>query len=143
MKTIELDLEKDQKLDTLTHFLKNKKINLGEEEFLLKIHSTQNIAQLLYAGFLLLLAKYFTEEKNKSTIQNKNGIELHNMSSKIYYEFYLKNYDVNRLESKIEKDFNINIELEKKNPLDEVFGIWKNKNITIGKLREKAWQRTK
>ena len=96
MKTIELDLEKDQKLDTLTHFLKNKKINLGEEEFLLKIHSTHNIAQLLYAGFLLLLAKYFTEEKNKSTIQNKNGIELHNMRSKIYYEFYLKNNDVNK-----------------------------------------------
>ena len=143
MKTIELDLEKDQKLDTLTHFLKNKKINLGEEEFLLKIHSTHNIAQLLYAGFLLLLAKYFTEEKNKSTIQNKNGIELHNMRSKIYYEFYLKNNDVNKLESKIEKDFNIDIELEKKNPLDEVFGIWKNENITIGKLREKAWQRTK
>ena len=143
MKTIELDLGKDQKLDTLSHFIKNKKIRLGEEEFHLKIQSNHNITQLLYASFLLLLAKYFTEEKNKNTRQNKNGIEFRNMQSKIYYEFYLKNYDVNKLESKIEKDFNIDIELEKKNPLDEVFGIWKNENITIGKLRERAWQRTK
>ena len=30
-----------------------------------------------------------------------------------------------------------------KNSFDEVFGIWKNENITLDVLRERAWQRMK
>jgi hypothetical protein len=143
MKTVELDLERDQKLGNLSQYIKHKKIKFGEEEFQLKIHSYQDIAQVLYASFLLLLAKIFIEEKNKSSHQNKPDLAIVDKQSKIYYEFYFKNYDVNKLETKIEKDFNIDIELEKKNPLDEVFGIWKNESITLDKIRHKAWRRTR
>jgi len=30
-----------------------------------------------------------------------------------------------------------------KNSFDDVFGIWKNENITLDVLRERAWQRMK
>jgi len=143
MKTIELDLEKDQKLDSLTQFIKSKKIKVGEEEFQLKIHSYFMVTGMLYASFLLLLVKYFTEEIKKNASPNKPDLKAHDKQGKFYYELYFKNYDVNKLENKIEKDFNIDIELEKKNPLDEVFGIWKNENISMDKIRDKAWQRTK
>jgi hypothetical protein len=143
MKTIELDLEKDYKLDGLSTLIRNKKIRFGEEEFQLKIHSHYDIAQILYASFLLLLVKYFIEERNKIVHKNKPDIAFYDQLGKTYYEGYLKTYDVGKLETKIEKDFKIDIELEKKNPLDEVFGIWRTENITIDKIRQKAWQRTK
>ena len=55
--------------------------------------------------------------------------------------FIFKYNDVNKLENKIENDFKIDIEVEKKNPLNDVFGIWKNENIKLEQIREKAWQR--
>lgn len=141
-KTIELDLEKDQKLDSLSNNIRNKKIKLGEEGFQLKIHSYE-ITQMLYASFLLLLVRYFINEQNKRRLQTKPDIVAYDEKSNTYYQIYLKSNDVKKLESKIEKDFNVNIEFEKKNPLDEVFGIWRNENISLGKIRGKAWQRTK
>ncbi|MGP8215038.1 MAG: hypothetical protein ACLQQ4_05700 [Bacteroidia bacterium] len=33
--------------------------------------------------------------------------------------------------------------IEKKNPIDEVFGIWKNEDISLEKIREKAWRHNK
>jgi len=143
MRTVELDLEKDQKLDSLSHFIKSKKIKVGEEEFVLKIHSYHEVSQMLYAGFLLLLAKYFIIEKSKDVRQSKQDLDFIDKQGKTYYELYFKSYDVDKLENRIEKDFNVDIELERKKPLDDVFGIWKNENITIGKIREKAWQRAK
>jgi hypothetical protein len=143
MKTIDLDLEKDQKLENLTNYLRDKKIKLGEEAFQLKIYSYADMTQILYASFLLLLVVYFIVEKKKKESEINPDITGYDKESKTYYQIYLKNYDVNKLESKIEKDFNVDIELEKKNPLDDVFGIWKNESIDLGKIRAKAWQRPK
>jgi hypothetical protein len=33
------------------------------------------------------------------------------------------------------------ISFESKSSLDEVFGIWKNRNIRLNKIREQQWQR--
>ena len=33
------------------------------------------------------------------------------------------------------------ISFESKSSLDEVFGIWKNPNINLNKIREQQWQR--
>jgi hypothetical protein len=140
MKTIELDLERDNQLDTLSGMIKNQQINLGHESFHLKIHSIYEINQILYASLLLLLVKYFIEERNRSVHGQKPDIV--SRKDDTYYAFYLKSYDVNKLENKIEKDFKVNIDIEKKSPLDEVFGIWKNEDITLENIREKAWQRT-
>jgi uncharacterized protein YlbG (UPF0298 family) len=143
MKTIELDLEKDQRLDSLSGMLKNKKIKLGQEPFQLRINVVQSINNTLYASFLLLLANYLREERNRVAYGPKPDIVYFNDKNNMYYLFYVKTNDVNKLETKIEKDFKIHIAVEKKNPLDEVFGIWKEDDITLGKIREKAWQRMK
>ena len=66
----------------------------------------------------------------------------HDKKSNMYYEFYIKYNDVTKLENKIENDFKVDIEVKKKNPLNDVFGIWKNENIKIEQIREKAWQRS-
>lgn len=142
MKVVDLDLEKDQKLDSLSKLIKNKKIRLGEEKFQLKIHSYNDVSQLLYASFLLLLAIHFIYEKSKKEKGKKTDVKIYDKQSEAYYNFYIGN-DVKKLETKIEKDFNVNIELEKKDPIDDVFGIWKNQNINLEKIREKAWRRTK
>lgn len=141
MKTIELDLEKDSQLDSLSGMIKSKKISLGQESFQLKVYSASHIGELLYAAFLLLLVKYLVEEMNRSATSTKSNTTF--TSDKKYYDSYFKDNDVSKLENKIEKDFKINIEFEKKNPLDEVFGLWKNKDITLANIREKAWQRAK
>ena len=141
MKTIELDLETDRQLESLSGMLKTQKISFGRESFHLKIHSVYDINQILYASFLLLLVKYFIEERNRTVHSRKPALVY--LNDDTYYELYFKSHDVNKLENKIEKDFKVNIEIEKKSPLDEVFGIWKNEDITLGNIREKAWQRTK
>src|SRR5260221_9609612 len=111
MKTIELDLEGDKQLDSLSGMLKTQKIDLGHESFHLKIHSIYDISQILYASFLLLLVKYFIEERNRTVHSRKP--DLIYLNDATYYEFYFKNYDITKLESKIEKDFKVNIEMEK------------------------------
>src|SRR5215211_5618975 len=104
MKTIELDLENDQKLETLSGFIKNKNIKLGKEKFQLKIYSYSHVYNQLYAAFLSLLVKYFYNEKKKHDPVSPADILFYDKESNNYYEFYLKNYDVNELENKIEKD---------------------------------------
>ncbi len=141
MKTIELDLEKDDKLQSLSSLMKDKNIKLGEEEFQLVIQFYYDINKTLYASLLLFLVKYFIQERNKLVHAKNFDLHFYDTLSKNYYEFYFKNQDVNKLKNKIEKDFKIDIELEKKNPLDDVFGIWKNEEISLEQIRDKAWHR--
>ncbi len=141
MKTIELDLEKDDKLQSLSSLMKDKNIKLGEEEFQLVIQFYYDINKTLYASLLLFLVKYFIQERNKLAYAKNFDLHFYDTLSKNYYEFYFKNQDVNKLKNKIEKDFKIDIELEKKNPLDDVFGIWKNEEISLEQIRDKAWHR--
>lgn len=143
MKTVELDLEKEQKPHELLSFINRKKIKFGEEKFQLVIYSYYDMNPALYASFLLLLAKYFSQERNKYSGEIKNGEQYYDKLIKTYYDSYFKNYDTGKLENKIEKDFKIDIAFEKKNPLEEVFGIWKNENVNLEAIRKKAWQREK
>ena len=144
MKTIALDLEKDQQLDVLSTLIGKENIELGREKFQLKIHTDNTISNTLYASFLLLLARYFSDERSKWIHKHESSdMEIYTQKGEYYYKFYIKNHDVGKLENKIEKDFKIDIELEWKNSIDDVFGIWKNQNINLDQIREKAWQRTK
>jgi hypothetical protein len=142
MKTIEIDLEKEQRLDQLLRSIKSQDIKLGKDEFELIIYSYFKINEALYAGFLLLLTGYFFRELGKSD-NKKADISIEDKFTKQYFEIYSRNSDVNKLENKIEKEFKIKIEREKRNPLDEAFGLWKNDKMSLEKIREKAWQRTK
>ena len=116
MKIVELDLERDDKLQSLSSLIKDKNIKLGEEIFQLKIHSYYNIYGDFYAAFLLLLVKYFFNEQIKDNKTSSADLSYYDKKSNMYYEFYFKYNDVNKLENKIENDFKIDIEVKKKNP---------------------------
>lgn len=143
MKTLELDLDKDSGLDSLSSILKAEQINIGEDQFRLRLFISHNFSEMVYAGILLLLAQYFAEVRNSANSSVIQEPEVAYNSKGTYYRLYLKYSDVNKLKHQIESDFRVAIEVEKKNPLDEVFGIWKGKDITIEKIRERAWRRTK
>jgi len=143
MKTLELDLDKDGGLNSLSSKLKAENIKVGDEHFPLKLFISYNFSEMLYAGFLLLLTQYFAEERNSANESSVHEPDISYYDKNTYYRFYLKYSNINKLEHKIEKDFKVDIEVEKKNPLDEVFGIWKGKSVTLEKIREKAWRRTK
>ncbi len=104
MKTIELDLKKDRKPEELLSFIRDKKIKFGEEAFQLIIYSYYDINPALYASFLLLLVKYFIEERNKYKHTNKTDNQFYDNLIRNYYESYFKNYDVDKLKNKIEKE---------------------------------------
>jgi hypothetical protein len=142
MKIIELDLEKDDKLQSLSSLIKDKNIRVGEEIFQLKIHGYTDIYGDFYAAFLLLLVKYFFNEQIKNNKKSSADLSYYDKKSNMYYELYFKYNDVKKLENKIENDFKVDIEVEKKNTLNDVFGIWKNENIKLEQIREKAWQRS-
>jgi len=141
MKTIELDLEKDQKLESLSSLIKNNNIKLGQEQFNLRLFISHSLGDTIYASFLLLLTKYLSKLIEESKNNKKEDLVYFDKVSESIYLFYFKNFDTDKLENKIEKDFKLKIELGKKNPLNDVFGIWKDEDITLGQIREKAWQR--
>ncbi len=113
MKTIELDLERDGQLEALSGMLKRQNIEIGEEVFDLKIHVLYDISQILYAGFLLLLVKYFAQEKQNKTTHVSEPDLIYG-DDNTYYMFYIKNNDIGKLKKRIEKDFKVNIEIDKK-----------------------------
>ena len=141
MKTIELNLEKNQNIESLSSLIKNKNIKVGRESFNLKVFISHSLNDTTYASFLLMLTKYLTKLMEESEDDRSiDLIGLDKMSESIYI-FYFKNFDTDKLENKIEKDFKLKIELEKKNPLDDVYGIWSKENITLEQIRQNAWQR--
>ena len=143
MKTIELDLEKDLELKSLSSLIKDKNIKLGEEPFNLRLFVSYSLGDTMYASFLLLLTKYLSKLIEESKSNNKEDLIYFDKVSESIYPYYFKSFDTNKLENKIEKDFKLKIELEKKSPLNDVFGIWKDENISLEQIREKAWQRNK
>lgn len=141
MKTIELDLEEDRKLESLSSLIKDKNIKLGKELFNLRLFISYSVGDTMYASFLLLLTKYLSKLIKESKSDSKADLIYFDKVSESMYLLYLKNFDTDKLENKIEKDFKLKIKIEKKNPLNDVFGIWKDENITLEQIREKAWQR--
>ena len=59
-----------------------------------------------------------------------------------YIQLSKKNVDQNKMvvNNSVAKQLK---KTKKKQGLDEVFGIWKDKNITLDLIREEVWQRTK
>lgn len=142
-KTIELDLDKGQELEELIIAIKKKKIKVGEDRFHLKLFISYSMTDTIYASFLLFLTKYLSKFIEESHKDNKSDFLHFNKISEEIFLLYYESLDTNKLESRIEKEFKLKIDLEKKNPIDKVFGIWKDEDITLEKLREKAWQRMK
>jgi len=62
---------------------------------------------------------------------------------KTCYEILFENWNVNKLESLIKKDYKIDIEWEGKDAWKEAFGIWKEDKRSLKEIRKKAWQRAK
>ncbi|HXB09541.1 MAG TPA: hypothetical protein VNW04_20585 [Puia sp.] len=142
MKKIELDLDKDDVLSSLPSKVKAQNITIGEDYFQLQIHVAHSLGQDLYASFLLLLAKYLTQERNSADGGNVREPAA-SYGADVHANFYFKYSDAQKLQKRIEDDFKVTIEVHKRNTLDEVFGIWKGEDITLEKIRQKAWRRTK
>ncbi|MDQ3847288.1 MAG: hypothetical protein M3342_25215 [Bacteroidota bacterium] len=143
MKTIALDLVKGQNLKELSAQVENNNIKIGKDALQLILYSPYDGDEVWQSGFLYLLATYFVEEKNKCSQKTKaDALCLHN-EKKTYYEIIFRDWAVNELENKIKEDFKIHIEWEKKDPLDDAFGMWKKDKRTLNEIRDKAWQRTK
>jgi hypothetical protein len=142
METIELDFDKKDELQTLSATLKKGAVKFGKDPIHIRLFISHSISDNAYAAYLIFLVEYFTKET--VAIPGKNG-EVNDFKSQVsrLYKLYFNHYDVNKLEKSIGKAFKLNIELEEKKPTDAVFGIWKNENISLDKIREKAWQRTK
>lgn len=72
--------------------------------------------------------------------------KLRNKSEKELKQFYmqLSGNDTNKDQNEMNNSgYKVKQIKKGKNGLDEVFGIWKDKNITLDSIREEAWQRTK
>ena len=143
MKTIALDLVKGQNLKELSTQVESNHIRIGKDTLQLILYSPYNADEVWQSGFLYLLVTYFVEEKNKSAQKTKADALCLDKEKKTYYEIIFRDWAVSELEKKIKKDFKINIEWEKKDRLDEAFGMWKKNKRSLNEIRDTAWQRTK
>jgi hypothetical protein len=142
METIELDFDKKNDLQELSTTLKRGAVKFGKDPINIRLFISHNISDTTYAAYLILLVEYFTKETSLFLTKTEGTKGWGKQVDKLY-DLYFDNYDVHKFEKSIEKAFKLNIELEKKNPLDTVFGIWKNEDISVEQIRKKAWQRTK
>jgi hypothetical protein len=134
LKTIEFDLDANMEPGYLSNSIQKEHLHIGKDALLVKFLSNHTLNSNLYAGLLLLLSDYLfhlVKSDNKNTDNS--------LKDKMHDE-YLKYSDIRRLETKIENAYKIQIEFEKRNPLDEVFGIWKTEDISLDKIRKKAWR---
>ncbi len=143
MKTVTLDLVRGQRLKELSSQIENNHINIGKDALQLILYGPYDADEVWQSSFLYLLATYFVEEKNKSAHKTKADVLCLDKEKKTYYEVVFRDWDVSKLENKIKEDFKVNITWEKKDPLDEAFGLWKEDKRTLNEIRDKAWQRAK
>ena len=143
METIELDFDKKNELHDLSAAIRKGTFKFGSDPISIRLFISHGISDNTYAAYLIFLVEYFTTEtaskRDNSELIKKN---FEKQVSRLYH-LYFGDYDVSKLEKSIEKAFKLNIEVEEKKPTDAVFGIWRNENITLAKIRKKAWQRTK
>lgn len=135
--TIEFDLDKDIKPDYLGNSIKMQHKHIGKEPFIIKFLSDRNPNSSVHAALLLLINDYLFSFFKSDSKKEKTSLRdpLH--------DEYMKQPDIKKLELEIENKYKVIIEFEKKKSIDEVFGIWKNENISLENLREKAWRRNK
>lgn len=141
IETIELDLDKEKEFEELSFWIKKKKIKVGEDEFFLRLFISHSTNDILYGSFLLFLSQYFLKIIRESHGKKEKDDEYFKLFYNEIFSTVTRNFNTHKLENQIEKEFKVKIDLEKKNPLDQVFGIWKNEDISLEKIREKAWQR--
>jgi hypothetical protein len=136
-KAIEFDIDKDIKLDYLGKSIKKQFSNTRKAPFTIKFLSAHQPSNSVYGALLLLLNDYlFSSFKS---VYKKEEIALREA---LHREFIIQQ-DIKKLESDIEKMYEVIIEFEKKKPIDKVFGIWKNEDISLEKIREKAWRHSR
>ena len=133
-KTIEFDLDKDIKPDYLGKSIKKQYENIGKVPFIIKFLGSSNPNSSVYGALLLFINDYlfrlFEQRHKKTKLELKNAI----------HEQYIRQLNIKKLELEIENKYKVVIEFEKKKPIDEVFGIWKDEDISLEKIREKAWR---
>lgn len=139
METIEIDFDKKDELMQLPVQVKKHKLTLGKDQFKLKVFISYDISDTSRAAYIFFIANLL-----------KNGMKgpkaavtgyLENINTDLTAVYYT-DYSFTKLKKAFEKAFKLNIELEKKSPLEAAFGMWKDEDIDIDKIRKKAWQRT-
>ncbi len=143
MKTVSLDLTQGQSLKELSNQIESNHIKIGKDDLQFIVYSSYKGDEVWQSGFLYLLITYFVEAKNKAAQKIKADALCLDEEKKTYYEIIFRGWAVNELEKKIQEDFGIRIEWEKKDPLDEAFALWRKDKRTLNEIRDKAWQRTK
>ena len=129
MNTLVLDIDKTHSQSEIVELFSKNKLSKGDK---LRLEGETELPPMAVMGTLVLLFVCLAIYFNKQKKQNENAEKLLND--------IFKNYkSVEGLEKQIEKEYDINIVVE--NSLDEVFGIWKGRNISLDKIREEQWVR--
>ena len=86
---------------------------------------------------------FFIFLQKKKSQKTETATSFFDKEMKTCYEILFENWNVNKLESLIKKDYKIDIEWEGKDAWKEAFGIWKEDKRSLKEIRKKAWQRAK
>lgn len=144
MKEVEIDIDEFKKPDDMLDFLRQHKVDYFRNSNIHFVyHHDANDMQVINFLVVFSAAYIFVFETSK----NKSFDKLIEEYTAQYLKRAFTNQKISLIEKKIEKDLHLNLSFKKKkekeDPLDELFGLWKGKNITIDSLREKAWPKRK
>lgn len=131
MQTIALEFGK--KPAEITRIFEKKKIKKGDK---ILVQTGKDISVESVLMYLLIIALSLAY-----VFKKKNGKEA---APEISYEELTQLETPQAVESVIEQGFGVEVELsddEDIDPIDALFGIWKDTDITLEKIREEAWGR--
>ncbi len=138
MKTLSLEMGKMP--HELKIFFEKNDLQHGDKILILAGKEQERSVLFTYLVMLALTLYSFFQKKEK---KGAGASELPGMN----YEELLEKESPEAIEDVIEDKLGVQLEIseeeEEFNPIDAAFGIWKDRDITIEKIRKMAWERTK
>lgn len=146
MKELEIDIDTIKKPTDALEFFKNYNSSTIKKS---QIHIVYDHKpdDLRYFGLLVLFsAAYIFQFEVKK--QNRTFEQLVEEYTAEYLKQAFNGDRISKLEQKIEHDLKLNItlkkkELDKSELMEDLFGIWKDKNVNLETIRTKAWPKRK
>lgn len=146
MQTIAIDIEKTKKPREIADILEKESVQPGDK--VLVFIKKEELAFYLVSFLIIIwVALHYVAKKKEAAkpYQASDDVDVPGISS----EKIMNEFDTPQAaEEAIESKFGISVEFTTRpeklyDPIEAAFGMWRDRDVTIEKIRTEAWQRTK
>lgn len=140
MKQVELDIDMLSGPEDIINILRRREIS-RPDNVIFSLTYKDKIEGLAQMALLVMFEVVFSVLSKK-----ESGTDLNKRFTEMLLPLSRQFHSSEELETSLEQNWHTSFEWkqkpkakDRKSPLDEVFGLWKDRDITLTDLRKKAW----